>query len=115
MVETPLPVADASEEPPQLRETSPIQLVVAIAGETVRTYTLSQARVTLGRGEDNQIVINSKIVSRHHATLERGKTGYQVSVLPEASNPVLLEGQPLAEPHQLRTAMSCASAAWTRA
>jgi ABC-type multidrug transport system ATPase subunit len=104
MVEGAVPPVGATligEEPLPLRQPSPIQLSVAIAGETVRTYTLSQARITLGRGEDNQIVISSPIVSRQHAVLERSKSGYQLSVLPEASNPVLLEGQPLTAPRQL--------------
>ncbi len=78
------------------------QLIVAIAGERVSTYTLRLPRISIGRAEDNQIVVNSKIISRYHAYLERAKTGYQLVVLAEAGNPVLLEGRPLTAPHQLR-------------
>ena len=89
------------EEPGPLQKPAPIQLVVAVAGETVNTYTLSQDKITIGRGEDNLININSRIVSRHHAYLERVKTGYQIVVLPEASNPMLFQGRPLEAPHPL--------------
>ena len=89
------------EEPGPLQKPAPIQLVVAVAGETVNTYTLSQEKITIGRGEDNLININSRIVSRHHAYLERVKAGYQIVVLPEASNPMLLQGRPLEAPHPL--------------
>ncbi len=90
------------EEPEPLQEISPIRLVVAIAGETVSSYTLSQAKITIGRGDDNLINIISQIVSRHHAYLERVKAGYQIVVIPEASNPVLLQGRPVEAPHLLR-------------
>jgi ABC-type multidrug transport system ATPase subunit/pSer/pThr/pTyr-binding forkhead associated (FHA) protein len=98
---TPMGATLVGEEPGPLQKPAPIQLVVAVAGETVNTYTLSQDKITIGRGEDNLININSRIVSRHHAYLERVKTGYQIVVLPEASNPMLFQGRPLEAPHPL--------------
>jgi ABC-type multidrug transport system ATPase subunit/pSer/pThr/pTyr-binding forkhead associated (FHA) protein len=89
------------EEPLPPRRLSPTQLIVAIAGETQQTYTLSQSKITLGRADDNLIIINSRVVSRHHACLERSREGYRLVVLPDASNPVLLEGRPVDAPHEL--------------
>jgi ABC-type multidrug transport system ATPase subunit/pSer/pThr/pTyr-binding forkhead associated (FHA) protein len=91
-----------SDELPPTPSRVPPQLVIAIAGETQQTYTLDQAKITIGRAEDSQISINSRIVSRQHAVLEREPGGYKLSVLPEAGNPVLLEGRPLEAPHLLQ-------------
>jgi len=105
MVEgTPLPVGATlvGEQPLPYQEPSDIKFVVAVSGEPVNTYTLSQSRISLGRAEDNTITINSRIVSRQHAYLERTQTGYRLVVLPDAGNPVLLEGRPVDSPHQLR-------------
>jgi len=84
-------------------EPAPIpQLAVAIAGSPPETYTLTQDRVTLGRAEDNDIVIASSIVSRNHALLERVGGSYQLTVLPQAGNPIFLEGMPVVAPRPLR-------------
>jgi ABC transport system ATP-binding/permease protein len=83
-------------------QSTPPQLVVAVAGETQYSRTLEQPVIAIGRAPDNQIVIPSQIVSRNHAILERTAEGYRLRVLPEASNPVLLEGRPLLEAHLLR-------------
>ncbi len=104
MVEgAPLPVGATlvGDQPLPYQEPSDIKLVVAVAGEPVKTYTLSQSRISIGRAEDNTITINSRIVSRQHAYLERAQSGYRLVVLPEAGNPVLLEGRPVVSPHQL--------------
>jgi ABC-type multidrug transport system ATPase subunit/pSer/pThr/pTyr-binding forkhead associated (FHA) protein len=74
---------------------TPPQLAVTIAGEAVHTFPLTQPRITIGRAEDNQIVIQSRIVSRYHAYLEKVQGGYRLVVLPDASNPVLFEGRPI--------------------
>jgi ABC-type multidrug transport system ATPase subunit/pSer/pThr/pTyr-binding forkhead associated (FHA) protein len=84
------------------KKPSPAQLTVAIAGQAVKTYTLQQSKVTLGRAADNQIVIDSRIVSRYHAYLEQVKDGYQLVVLAEAGNPVMFEGRPLTTPRLLQ-------------
>ncbi len=76
---------------------------VAIAGDPPQTYTLSGNKITIGRADDNDIVIPSKIVSRHHAILERVPAGgYQIIPLAEAGNPVLYAGRPLPQPQQLQ-------------
>ena len=80
----------------------PPQLLVAIAGEEPVIYPLAKAIMTIGRAEDNDIVISSKIVSRHHAQLDRVGDTYQIIPSPEAGNPVLFEGRPLLEPRLLK-------------
>ena len=74
---------------------SPAQFQVAVAGAPPQTYTLDKAHLNIGRADDNDIVISSRIVSRHHAVLERVDGGYQIKPSPQAGNPVLFEGRPL--------------------
>jgi ABC-type multidrug transport system ATPase subunit len=45
--------------------------------------------------------VPSRIVSRHHAVLERVDGGYQITSRPQAGNPVLFEGRPLSGAHRL--------------
>ncbi len=80
----------------------PPQLVVDIAGDLPRTYTLLQDEITIGRSSSNHIPIPSAIVSRQHARLVKDGISYRLEVLPEASNPVLFEGRPLSQPRRLR-------------
>ncbi|NJD59095.1 MAG: FHA domain-containing protein [Anaerolineae bacterium] len=106
--ESAIPVPDESQmtmigqEPLSPQVVPPPQIKVAIAGEEVKTYTLSTSRVTIGRAEDNDIVVNSRIVSRHHAILEKEKDGYILYLVPAAGNPILLDGRPLADKHKLQ-------------
>jgi ABC transport system ATP-binding/permease protein len=90
------------QELPVSLDVSPPQLIVTIAGQALKTYSLVKTRVTIGRLEDNEIVIDSRIVSRHHAVLERLQDGYLLTVIPEAGNPVLYDGRPLTGSHKLR-------------
>jgi ABC transport system ATP-binding/permease protein len=90
------------EEPLPTQTRQPPQLNVTIAGGKTRSYPLTQAEVTLGRAEDNQIVIDARIVSRRHARLVRVEGGYLLEQLPEASNPLLLDGRPLSKARLLQ-------------
>jgi ABC transport system ATP-binding/permease protein len=78
------------------------ELVVTIAGEKSVTYSISKPEVTIGRGVDNDIVINSRIVSRQHARLKLVNLNYQIQPVAEASNPLFLEGRPIREARQLQ-------------
>ncbi len=82
--------------------TTPPQLVVTVAGETPQTYTLTGESLDLGRAEESRIVIPSKIVSRHHARLERAGGGYQLVVLPDVINTLVCRGKPVTGRYQLR-------------
>jgi ABC-type multidrug transport system ATPase subunit/pSer/pThr/pTyr-binding forkhead associated (FHA) protein len=81
---------------------SPPQLTITLAGGDTRAYELTKETLTLGRAEDNDITISSKIVSRRHARLERIEDGYRLVVLPDASNPVYFEGRPIIAPRVLK-------------
>jgi len=76
-------------------DVGPPQLVVAVAGENPRTYTLTSQSLMIGRVEGNDIVVPSQIVSSKHAHLEKVTDGYKISMVPEAKNPILVEGRPL--------------------
>ncbi|HEX6269394.1 MAG TPA: FHA domain-containing protein [Anaerolineales bacterium] len=90
------------EEPQLPRESSPPRLIVTVAGGSSQTYALTRPTLTIGRVEENDIIIPSGIVSRQHARLERANGGYRLVVAPEAKNPVLFEGRPLDESRVLR-------------
>ncbi|MFH2102894.1 MAG: FHA domain-containing protein [Chloroflexota bacterium] len=74
---------------------TPPALLVTISGEEQREYTLTAARVTLGRDDDNEIVIQLPIVSRHHLVFEKTGDGYEVTMLPDATNSVSCRGRML--------------------
>ncbi|TLN05406.1 FHA domain-containing protein, partial [bacterium] len=80
---------------------TPPKLTVTVAGEKSASYTLTKDEIRIGRAPDNDIVIDSRIVSRSHARLEKTPAGYTLHISPEAANPVLLDGRPIAESHAL--------------
>jgi ABC-type multidrug transport system ATPase subunit len=84
------------------RSDEPPRLAVTVAGEETRVYTLTQAEYTIGRASENDIVINSKIVSRSHGKLVRDNGGYTLVPSPDAGNPIQHEGRPLSGPTHLR-------------
>ncbi len=78
------------------------KLLVTIAGSAPKTYTLNKEKLSFGRGEDNDIVIPSPVVSRNHGYIEKNSSGnYQIVVLPEAGNAVYLDGFPVSRPNIL--------------
>lgn len=80
----------------------PKQLSVTVAGSSPESYKLTKDKLTFGRSADNDIVVNSPIVSKEHGYLERtGDGGYQLVVLPSAGNPVYLDGRAVTEPTRL--------------
>ncbi len=88
------------EEAPDIVDIPPA-LEIAIAGDEPQRQVLEKSTITIGRAEDNDIVIRSKIVSRHHAELQRADGGYLFVPFAEAGNPVLFEGRPLNAPRRL--------------
>ncbi|MEW6083604.1 MAG: FHA domain-containing protein [Chloroflexota bacterium] len=81
----------------------PRQLIVTIAGENPKSYSLTRTSYSIGRLDDNDIVVASPIVSGKHARLEQASNGgYKLTVMPEARNPVLFEGRPLEGSRVLR-------------
>jgi pSer/pThr/pTyr-binding forkhead associated (FHA) protein len=76
---------------------SPPNLLVTIAGQESKTYTLTKDRITLGRADDNDIVVPSQIMSRRHATLEKTPSGYEIVVAPGVTNMLTCQGCPVIE------------------
>ena len=54
------------------------QLLIYHAGQAPRTLNLDKDSYTVGRGQENEIVLPDKGVSRHHLTLQRGDEGWNV-------------------------------------
>ena len=82
-------------------KTAPPKLLVSIAGGSSQSYSLTRPVLTIGRADGNDIVIPSPIVSGQHARLERANGGYRLVVIPQAKNPVYVEGRPLEGSHRL--------------
>jgi ABC-type multidrug transport system ATPase subunit/pSer/pThr/pTyr-binding forkhead associated (FHA) protein len=76
---------------------NPTVLLVTIAGQETKKYTLSKERISLGRAEDNDIVVASQIVSRHHATLEKTSLGYEIVMAPGVINRLTCQGSPVSD------------------
>jgi ABC transport system ATP-binding/permease protein len=74
---------------------NPPDLLVTIAGQETKKYTLSKERISLGRADDNDIVVASQIVSRHHATLEKTSLGYEIVMAPGVINRLTCQGSPV--------------------
>ncbi|MBN2503597.1 MAG: FHA domain-containing protein, partial [Anaerolineales bacterium] len=88
---------------PEFQSATPPELSVGVAGSVPMVYTLTKDRITFGRAGDNDIVIGSPIVSRKHGYFERtADGGYNLVVLPEAGNPVVLDGKLVPKPTRLR-------------
>jgi ABC transport system ATP-binding/permease protein len=83
------------------KQVLPPQLVVSVTGADPKVYTLIKDQYSIGRAEENDIIIPSQVVSRNHAHLDRVDGSYRLTVLPQASNPILFEGRPLKEPRLL--------------
>ena len=75
----------------------PPNLLITIAGQETKTYTLTKDRITLGRADDNDIVVQSEIMSRHHATLEKTSLGYEIVIAPGVINTLTCQGCPVVE------------------
>ena len=88
--------------PQDAKGTERPRFTVQIAGNPQQTFALDRERITIGRAEDNDIILPSPIVSRHHAHLERSDGGYRLVPLPESTNPLLYEGRPLREARHMR-------------
>jgi eukaryotic-like serine/threonine-protein kinase len=70
------------------------RLLVARKGEPPVAYALDQQVLTIGRGDDNDIVLLAEGVSRHHARLERTTTGWRALDL-GSTNGTFLNGSRL--------------------
>jgi ABC-type multidrug transport system ATPase subunit/pSer/pThr/pTyr-binding forkhead associated (FHA) protein len=94
---TMLDIDSAKTSLPPSNPAIPPKLLITVAGQQTEEFTLLKNRVTLGRAEDNDIIVPSLIISRFHATLDLTQNGYVICVLPGATNTLTCQGQPVAE------------------
>lgn len=71
--------------------TKQLVLVVLSGAHVGERFVLEESRATLGRGPTCDIVLEDEGVSREHAVLERGSTGYAVRDL-HSTNGVFVNG-----------------------
>jgi DNA-binding response OmpR family regulator len=76
-------------------------LILSIDGVPQRTWTLSQATTTIGRWEDNDVVISDRWVSRHHAQIQRQGTRYVIKDL-DSTNGLFVNGEQVTGPVHLQ-------------
>ncbi|MDX1662962.1 MAG: FHA domain-containing protein, partial [Candidatus Promineifilaceae bacterium] len=68
-------------EPPEGVATGSDQLLIARQGMTQRTHPLVKPSLTLGRSDDNEVVLDSSQVSRRHARLTHTADGWTITDL----------------------------------
>jgi ABC-type multidrug transport system ATPase subunit len=93
-------ILDADIEQKGILQAAPVKppsLLITIAGAAPEEHLLDKEKITLGRSEDNDIVVHSLIVSRHHALLDLTPSGYEIEVLPGATNTLTVQGKPVFE------------------
>ncbi len=79
----------------------PPKLVVTAPGQEPKLYTLAAPHMSIGRQQDNDIVIENRYVSRYHAELEKRGQDYFLIPSPNHNNSLLLDNQPVMEPTPL--------------
>jgi len=81
----------------------PLQLVVlhSIAVRKGERFILGKPAISLGRADDNDIVLADPYVSKHHAAIRLVDGKHQISDL-GSSNGTLLNGRPLTAPAVLK-------------
>jgi len=100
-IDAPLPLITKGEVQASISAIQP-KFLVTIAGQETKTYTLTKDKITIGRADDNDIIVSLKIVSRHHAMLEKTPTGYEIVVSPDAINGLICQGSPVTQRQLLR-------------
>ena len=76
-------------------------LILSIDGIPQRTWTLNQEVTTIGRLEDNHVVIADRWVSRHHAQIQREGTRYVIEDL-DSKNGLFVNGERVSGPVRLQ-------------
>jgi general secretion pathway protein A len=70
-VEHPLLPKDPSRASTAAEEQRPPRLILTIDGKTIRDLTIDKPRIIIGRSSHNDLQVESRFVSRHHAMLIR--------------------------------------------
>ncbi len=70
------------------------RLYIALKGEAPEVYSLYKRSFTIGRGSENDIVLDGPKVSRHHATIQKTTDSWQV-IDQDSTNGSFLAGEML--------------------
>ncbi len=80
--QAPQPEREPDQEPTILRASPPPaigdQIVITGQGRAPRHFGMNKVQITIGRASDNDIVLSSLDVSRHHARLEQVGNGWRI-------------------------------------
>ena len=79
----------------------PIRLRVQLGTDMGRVYTMSGDTLTMGRAQDNDLVLDDPQASRYHARLVRKENATVVEDL-GSTNGTLVNGRRITEPHALQ-------------
>lgn len=79
----------------------PPRLVINESGQEPRIVTITADRMSIGRQDDSDIVLNNQYVSRHHADLEKRGQEYYLIPSTNVSNALLLDGEPVMQATRL--------------
>jgi DNA-binding response OmpR family regulator len=76
-------------------------LLLWMEGEEIKgRWTLAKPVISIGRWEDNDVVVDDRWVSRHHAQVRREEEGYVIQDL-DSKNGTFVNGQRIAVPTPL--------------
>ena len=76
-------------------------LTLLLDGREVRKFILNRGVTTIGRGQDNDIVINNLALSRRHANVELKGGRYEVVDL-QSQNGVFVNSERIRQPRELQ-------------
>ncbi len=79
----------------------PSRLVINESGREPKIINITADCVSIGRQDDNDIVLDNRFISRHHADLEKRGPDYFLIPSTNASNALLLDGEPVMEATRL--------------
>jgi ABC transport system ATP-binding/permease protein len=78
--------------PPQVQDASPARLVILSTNFAGRDLELNKPAMVIGRTDDNDLVVNHRSISRHHAKIVRENGRYAIVDL-QSSNGVRVNGE----------------------
>jgi pSer/pThr/pTyr-binding forkhead associated (FHA) protein/tetratricopeptide (TPR) repeat protein len=78
--------------PQQIQEASPARLVILSTNFAGRDLELNKPAMVIGRTDDNDLVVNHRSISRHHAKIVRENGRYAIVDL-QSSNGVRVNGE----------------------
>ena len=87
-----VPEGAAAAPAPEEKPVGPARLVVISQNFFGLVFPLDKAAVVIGRTDENDVVINHRSVSRHHAKIVREKTRYTIVDL-QSANGVRVNGE----------------------